>query len=46
MLKELNRNKDYYMAAIWEAYSVMKDLEDLCDSLVVLCDTKRDMLRG
>lgn len=42
VLKDLNRTKDYYLTAIWEAFTVMKDMDDLCDSLVVLCDTKRE----
>ena len=26
----------------WEAYTVMKDLEDLLDTIVILCDVKRE----
>jgi hypothetical protein len=33
---------DKHLLAAWEAYTVMKNEEDLADTLAVLCDVKRE----
>ena len=37
------QQRDKHLQAAWEAYTVMKDLEDLADTLVILCDVKREI---
>jgi hypothetical protein len=32
---------DDHLEAVWQAYKLMKDNEDMLDSLIILCDVKR-----
>jgi hypothetical protein len=43
-LVQLNNANDKHLKAAWEAYTVLKNSEDLADTLAVLCDVKRETL--
>lgn len=44
ILRELNLHNDKHLNAAWEAYTAIKNSEDLADTLAVLCDVKRETL--
>lgn len=42
ILRDLNIKNDRHLSAAWEAYTAIKNSEDLADTLAVLCDVKRE----
>lgn len=42
LIRDLSLKGDKHLLASWDTYTVMKDEEDLADTLQVLCDVKRE----
>lgn len=46
LLRDLLEKGDRHLGAAWEAYTVMKDIEDLLDTILILCDVKREAMKS
>eukprot|EP00347_Sterkiella_histriomuscorum_P013336 403365107 len=42
LLLQLQKNNDKHLIASWEAFKVIKKMDDLLDNLLILCEVKRD----
>ena len=45
LLRDLHQQQDYYLKAIWEAYTMLKDFDDLSDSVAILLEVAKENLK-